>query len=372
MRYRERVLDLRPLVVLALAACTGQERPSTAPASIPAQPVPTVEIRPLASVALGPSEPEKPKPRPNDPAVVLTLDTVAPGEWSGSHANAPVAASGLWGDASSVFAVGNGTILRSTDRGVHWTTTRGPSDYPVVWGASIDDIYVGGATVVRSTDRGTTWVPAEALPGSVYGLWGSGADDVWAVGGSPAFVAHTSNHGATWTEVKLPGKPLEWVYDVSGAASDVWIVGKRRGAKGVESAIFLSTNRGKAFTELAPPKPGMTDNEQSRKVCVTPSGATFLAMSYSLYATRDKGKTWKLATPINNSEVLSLACRDRQIVVGGRNHALFVSKDDGASFRTVSLEAPQAAFIAPGGEVFVALESYDQGKGKGTLLRREP
>lgn len=365
--------------LVVLVACS--EPPPTPPASpVPAQPAVSLSIAPIASTPAPVVEaPATPKAPPKDPNAALVLEEAPSGAWAGGHANAPAAPSGIWGDATHVFAAGNGAILRSADRGAHWTKVRGPSDYPVAWGASIDDVWVGGATVMRSTDRGATWTTVGPPLGNVYGLWGSGPDDVWAVGGSPAFAARTTNHGASWTPIKLPGKPLDWVYDVSGAGSDVWIVGKRRNPNNVEAAIFFSKDRGKTFAEITPPKPNMTPNEQSRKVCVAPSGAVHVAMSYSLWTTRDKGKTWKLATPVN-AEVLSLACRDKQVVVGGRNHALFESHDDGASFRAVDLEhaldgklvSAQAAFIAPGGELYVGMESYDTQKAAGTLLRRAP
>lgn len=365
--------------LVLLAACS--ETPATPPVSpVPAQPAVSLSIAPLAaSPPVAVDEPARPKPSPKDPNVVLTLDETAPGTWSGTHANAATSPSGIWGDATHVFAVGKGTLMRSTDRGLHWTTARGPTDYPVVWGASIDDVWMGGGGVMRSTDRGATWTTMGPPIGNVYGIWGSGPDDVWVVGGSPAFAAHTTTHGQSWTNVKLPGKPLDWVYDVTGAGSDVWIVGKRRNPNNVEPAIFLSKDKGKTFGEIAPPKPNMTPNEQTRKVCVAPSGIVYVGMSYSLWATRDKGKTWKLATPVN-TEVLSLACRDKHVVVGGRNRALFESRDDGASFQAVDLEhqidgklvSAQAAFIAPGGELYIGMESYDTAKAPGTLLRRAP
>lgn len=367
------------LALVSLAACS--ETPPAPPVSpVPVQPAVSLSIAPIASSPpAAVEEPAKPKVTPRDPNVALALDEVAAGAWSGGHANAPTAPSGIWGDATHVFATGNGAILHSADRGAHWTKTRGPGDYPIVWGASIDDVWAAGGTVMRSTDRGATWTAVGPPLGNVYGLWGSNPGDVWAVGGSPAFAAHTTDHGASWKPVKLPGKPLDWLYDVSGAGSDVWIVGKRRSQSNVDAAIFLSKDNGKTFAEIAAPKPNMTPNEQSRKVCVAPSGIVYVAMSYSLWATRDKGKSWKLATRVN-TEVLSLACRDKQVVVGGRNHALFESHDDGATFRAVDLErlldgklvSAQAAFIAPGGELYIGMESYDTQKAAGTLLRRAP
>lgn len=54
-------------------------------------------------------------------------------------------------------------------------------------GSSGDDGYVVGlgGTLIHTTDRGMTWTPVEIGTSSdLFGIWGSGSNDVYIVGAS--------------------------------------------------------------------------------------------------------------------------------------------------------------------------------------------
>jgi len=78
--------------------------------------------------------------------------------------------------------------------------------------------------------------------------------------------------------------------------------------------------------------------------------------------------------------VLALACRGKEVVVGGRNRSLFVSADGGATwsrdplgtlFGEPSLVSVQTAVIAETGELYVGFEGLYTDH-RGSLFRRSP
>jgi hypothetical protein len=334
-------------------------------------------------------------PPPGAPAVAdaggaafdLALEEVPSGRWSGAQGNTPMSVGRIWGASGHVFVVGNGVILHSADRGLHWLATAGPAGWPGVWGSSIDDVYVGGSTVVRSTDRGQTWTPVAAVEGSVTSVWGSGPEDVYVVGkGKSPFVARTRDHGRTWT-TQRPSTDADWLYAVAGRGpDDVWIAGKGskkdpKSSIGYHTTAILvrSTDGGRSWKSVTPAKSAMTDNEEIRNLCFSGSGTLFASYSYGVFTTADHGKSWSFAVD-GGGEILGLGCFGREILVGARNRNFRHSVDEGATWtsddldrvwRDPALFTLQAMFVADTGEVYVGGEAYNR-SGGGTLVRRAP
>jgi hypothetical protein len=160
---------------------------------------------------------------------------------------------GVWGSGSDLFAVGNGTILHSNDRGGTWQVQRRAltEDLTAIWGSSPNDIFVVGSIVgefatpliLHSSDRGTTW-SRQNLPlvanEFLYAVWGC-PGSVYAVGGGngSALILHTTDGGTTWKlETVASGRELLGVWG-SGPA-DVYTVGR---------GIFHSTGTGTWLAE---------------------------------------------------------------------------------------------------------------------------
>lgn len=98
----------------------------------------------------------------------------------------PLAA--VYGTGQSVFAVGSaGTILRTKDR-EKWDLLTTPirQDLTDVWGVG-SEVFVSTeqGLVYRSADDGATWAElSSAGAQTLYGVWGSSTDDLYAVGSS--------------------------------------------------------------------------------------------------------------------------------------------------------------------------------------------
>jgi hypothetical protein len=163
------------------------------------------------------------------------------GMWSERGVIAGGSAMAVWMDAAGTdaYIVGSsstaGFVYRSRDGGATWQSTT-VADVPpllAVWGSSANDVYaVGqGSLILHSTDRGVSWTSASNLNISIAlrGVWGSSADDIYTVGGTggSSAVLHSTNRGASWTVTPAGtfggGFNLN---DISGtSASDVYVVG---------------------------------------------------------------------------------------------------------------------------------------------------
>lgn len=164
---------------------------------------------------------------------------------------------GVWGSApDDVYAVGRGGVVAHHD-GQEWEMTGLPlTDALAVWGSGPDDVYVVGA--IESLDQtvaaifhydGTDWrtayrAPPESIPfgghtcrsGILRGIWGSGPDDVVAVGtafcsdeaGSPVKASWIlRGSGSRWTTALVANTEVEQgLEDVWGSsAENVFAVG---------------------------------------------------------------------------------------------------------------------------------------------------
>lgn len=147
--------------------------------------------------------------------------------WTRQQSHSVEYLQGVWGTGpDDVYVVGDkGTILHSTSRGATWAPQK---NYAVelldaVWGSDPRSIFVGGyeGIIVHTTDGGGRWMNESHLATSITALWGSGANDIYAVGygrdprlpparhehhptGYAGAVLHTTDGGRSWQMVTLP------------------------------------------------------------------------------------------------------------------------------------------------------------------------
>jgi hypothetical protein len=145
----------------------------------------------------------------------------------------------FWGtSASDVWAVGHGGLVTHWN-GTTWTKLQAPTpqDLSAAWGSSSSDVWaVGDAGAIVHWDgsrwSGTGTTKTKALGG----VWGSGPDDVWAVGDNPPDGSAVHWDGHAWSESLVRPAPLlvganqgpaaEHLSAVWGSGpDDVWAVG---------------------------------------------------------------------------------------------------------------------------------------------------
>lgn len=162
-------------------------------------------------------------------------------------------------DLWSVWVADSGRILigltngvfYSDDGGRHWIPTAvpwipafNPHVHVRIWGFG-KDVWAGGVAdgnvggfLAHSADEGTTWSnQASGVGNEITGIWGTSADDVYAVtletvsGGQ---VIHTTDRGAHWKIEVADPDPATGLGGVFGVDGEVFAVGGRQScAKGV-------------------------------------------------------------------------------------------------------------------------------------------
>jgi photosystem II stability/assembly factor-like uncharacterized protein len=145
---------------------------------------------------------------------------------------------GVWGSGpGDVYAVGqHGTVLHSQDRGATWTAEKlGTQDHlNSVWGTGPGDVYaVGtqGATlggIFHSTDGGKSWVALMGGGRTFWGVWGTSASNVYVVAWDGAYgvILRSDNGGKNWSPVHTGDKPYPYLTGIWGSsADDLYAVG---------------------------------------------------------------------------------------------------------------------------------------------------
>jgi hypothetical protein len=160
---------------------------------------------------------------------------------------APYSLSGVWGSGpSDVWAVGAGAILHWD--GGEWTTYAHPltgadaaSGLTGVWGSNVNDVwavgwssggsppYDGVGDAILHWD-GTAWALASTprTMDPLEGIWGSGSNDVWAVGGGmfQGEILHDDRVGWSVSPAPTGGGSAIYLAGVWGSGThDVWAVG---------------------------------------------------------------------------------------------------------------------------------------------------
>ena len=128
----------------------------------------------------------------------------------------------IWGTAEAIWVVGDGWIARST--GSSFTA---PVTLYGIWGSGPNDIWAVGkaGTIMHGTAVNTTWqwqtIHSDATSVDLYGIWGSGPNDIWVVG-QKGVILH--GDGAGWASVASDvTTSLNAVWGIG--ATDVWAVG---------------------------------------------------------------------------------------------------------------------------------------------------
>jgi hypothetical protein len=292
---------------------------------------------------------------PTDPSIIyaastqgLLLSTDGGENWT-PHGDVAVPFYSMAADNASVptLYVGNITgygVLKSTDRGAHWTQINGNlpvngSFWPLIFGVAVDPfqpttLYIAtyGNGVFRSTDAGTTWTPASSGMRSAYASCLSiraGPPERLYAGTLGGGIYRSPDGGQTWTQASAginlslvsalvadPGTVYASVFDgvqKSADGGESWqpaenglpVVPVAALAR-AGSALFAGTLGQGLFrssdgaTSWSASASGLTDSYVS-SLTVDPSNSSVLyagtahpdtSQSQRVYKSTDAGSTW--------------------------------------------------------------------------------
>ncbi len=206
-----------------------------------------------------------------------------------------------------------------------------------VWGSGPDDVFVVGGTDAGGEIHhfdGSSWerMDAPALPLLVW-VFGFGPDDVFTVGTDGA-MAHYD--GTAWSVIDVG--TTEDLWGVFGfARDDLWIVG----GNPFDGAPLILRYDGDTFTPYAVEP---SENPQDAKALfkVWGIGSELFAVGQRGLILRFDGSAWKAtgAGPLASQDFVSLwgTAEDHIVAVGGRNNAR-IAVWDGSAWDTVGPDA---------------------------------
>ena len=268
--------------------------------------------------------PQETEPAPAGPA------------WSQLFSRLPGALISVWGTSTNnVWTVGgdagdgDGPQAMHFD-GTQWTRhlTGKIGDLWWVQGFENGPVFMGGAngTILRYEGGTFEKMATPANSGTVFGIWGASADDVWAVGGaggtpSGGFIWHYD--GKLWAP--HPAAPSELattatVFKAWGtSATDIWFVGTE--------GLTLRFD-GKKMTKVAVPTTQTlftVAGTDSRTYAVGADGVVL----------ENQGKGWVDAAPENQQQMNGVAARgDDAYAVGVYGGVLHRNAEAWASVKT--------------------------------------
>jgi hypothetical protein len=156
----------------------------------------------------------------------------------------------LWGTGpSDVWAVGSGGMIQHKDAtGWNEVTSGTTQDLTAIWGASATELFVVGraGTILKGDGKSFSKL-ASGVSSDLQALWGSSATDVWAAG-LDGNLLHFD--GTAWSKANLGGSQSYFFGLWGSGAKDVFLVGN--GVFKPDEAAFHFD--GTTWSKLSAPK----------------------------------------------------------------------------------------------------------------------
>ncbi len=224
--------------------------------------------------------------------------------------------------ASDCVAVGNDSIITSTDGGALWSNQAVPAGVTDLFGiscASSSNCLATGfgdsaGMVISTTDGGTAWT-VEAVPSveAYQGVSCVSTLDCVAVGynggnmfgqGASSVVISTTDGGTTWTNQTLPNNSYA-LTGISCASTSHCVAVGNVVASGGEGGVILVTTDGGANWKFGS---GVAGAPTLASISC-PSTADCIAVGETVIASSDGGMTWtEQSIPNGTGEFLGVSC----------------------------------------------------------------
>jgi len=234
--------------------------------------------------------------------VVLSILTIQFGCKSNNDDPIPERKTPVWA-VGAADSTNYGTILYSTDEGIHWT--RQGDSIPALLGINVNDVWavdenkvwaVGtGNVILKTTDTGETWnriqAPLQRPDVELFSISLIGSDNIW-ISGSYGTVYNSIDGGNTWTTVVsevFDNKFFQGIHAIN--SNVVYATGGYEGSN-TRGFIARTTDGGQTWDSITP-----TDNyNKNLWIGITSSDPNNIVIygghSHYMYS-NDEGQSWK-------------------------------------------------------------------------------
>jgi hypothetical protein len=247
---------------------------------------------------------------------------------------------------ANIFAGTGSGVFLSTNNGASWTSASSgvPANYIFSLAVSGSNIFAGTVSggVYVSTNNGTTWTAANSgLPSrDILSLAASGSNIFAGARGGGVFVS--TDNGASWVGTSVTG--------LSVAAFA--IIGSSIFA-GAETGVYLSTNSGTTWTAVN----SSPANKRVNALAMSGSNV-FAGTDGGVSLSTNNGATWSAVNSgIVGTSVRSFGTSGSTIFACAEGTGGFLSSDNGASWTSLNISAPNVyAFATSGANVFAGTD----------------
>lgn len=260
--------------------------------------------------------------------------------WQWCHAGSGVDFSAVWGAADDdLWITGEaGTVLRWRGTSFDPSDAGTTADLTSLWGSSATNVFVVGKTGVARQYDGVAWHTADVTADELGAVWGANASDVW-IGGKRRMTTTTASgtqlngcaaeihrwNPATRMFVREQSFAQDHgacgIYGLGGSsASDVWAVGTEFPAGAAASFAFAAHLDGAQWSRATPADDELTIDRTFTGVAAHVPGAEDGAwlVASGISAVRRNGSTWSSADD-STADLFDIDARDRQLFAVGAN-----------------------------------------------------
>jgi len=283
--------------------------------------------------------------------------TLAP-EWTFAEESAKLAHRFNWTfplfasqhDPKTLYAGGE-RLFRTTDGGRSWSTMSGD-----LTRNDRHKLGVSGGPITKDTSGAEVYCTLSSIAESPLDA------RLLVVGSDDGRVNRTTDGGATWEELSLPGLP-DWssvtsICLSSHAPGTAYVSATRYRLQDRHPYLFKSVDGGDSWMGIVE---GLPEDDVIRVVVEDPlvEGVCYIGTEHGVFATLDGGGAWRLLSQgLPVVPVYDLKVKEGDLIVGTHGRGFFVLDDGAAMVRELALDSSRGEGTHSGLGLLVPMLSF--------------